>query len=808
MGTGALFFRTLPFLPRISASIRSYMVGERISHYRIEQELGRGGMGVVYRAHDERLRRPVALKVLAGEVVSQAERRARILAEARAASALNHPGIMTIYEVGEEGELLFIVMELVSGKTLRTVIGEGPGDSRTVARLGAQIADILAAAHVMQVVHGDVKPENVVVQTDGRLKLLDFGIARQMAVDTMTATVTETSLPWVPESQIAGTIAYMAPEQLAGGFSDSRADLYSLGVVLYEMAAGVRPFVAATATALVSQILHAPHPPLAAIGPNLVPAELNRIVNKLLEKKPESRYQSAREVAIDLTNLVRDLEVGAVLPAAVAGKRSVAVLPFKLLTPNPQDEYLSVALADAVVNQLSGLPDLLVRPTSTVIRYGKQAIDPLTAARELNVQVIVDGSIQKFGNKLRVHIQARDANDGTSLLSAKHDSEITDLFGLQDTMSESLARALGSSQEAPAAPAPRPTKNAMAYELYLRAMERLMHLTRWDTRTAIEMLENALQLDPKFADAWARLAQACWNMAAVFEPDPKWTTRAEQAIRRALTLDPGNAEAVASKGQVLWTAAKGFQHRAALRALRHAVQLNPGCIRARVWSGCILLHVGLLEEGKQTLTASLASSPDDPFTLVFLGQIGLYSSQYDEGLSYHDRALALDPGNIWANLFAATIPLYKQDLKTAEQRIKSATAVLGPDPLLIGCESLLMAQRGESKKAAQLAQKALKSSKAPLSHTHHMWHVVAAAYALLGKPAPALKLLRQAADVGLPNYPVFRDDPHFVSLHQNPQFLRLMVDLKKEWLGYTKEFSASRAHDSRNGPIVGPQASL
>ncbi len=328
------------------------MVGERISHYRIEQELGRGGMGVVYRAQDERLFRSVALKLLPDEMASQADRRSRILSEARAASALNHPGIMTIYEVAEEGARLFIVMELVSGKTLRVLISEGMKDVRTLARLGAQIADILAAAHAMNVVHGDVKPENIIVQADGRPKLLDFGIARQMAVDTMTATVTKTSLPWVPDSQVAGTIAYMAPEQLAGQSSDARADLFSLGVVLYEMAAGVRPFLAANATALISQILHAPPAPLAAVA-TLVPPELNRIVHKLLEKAPDSRYQSAREVAVDLTNLIRDLEVGAVLPAAVAGKRAIAVLPFKLLTPNPNDEFLSAALADAVVNQLS-----------------------------------------------------------------------------------------------------------------------------------------------------------------------------------------------------------------------------------------------------------------------------------------------------------------------------------------------------------------------------------------------------------------------------------------------------------------------
>jgi serine/threonine protein kinase/tetratricopeptide (TPR) repeat protein len=767
------------------------MVGARISHYRIEQELGRGGMGVVYRAQDERLQRPVALKLLSDTLACKSDSRNRILAEGRAASALNHPGITTIYEVGEDGDQIFIVMELISGQTLRAVILEGPCEMRTLTRLGAQVAETLAVAHAHGIVHGDVKPENVVVQADGRVKLLDFGIARQVAAETLTLTSTSGVRSWVPESQIAGTIAYMAPEQLLGAATDARADLFSLGIMLYEMAAGLRPFVAPTVSGLISQIVLAPHAPLPSVVPT-VPADLAHIINKLLEKKPESRYQSAREIAVDLTNLARDLEVGAVLPAAVTGKRAIAVLPFKLLTPHPEDEYLSAALADAVINQLSGLPDLLVRPTSTVMRYAKQSVDPLFAARELNVQVVVDGSIQKSGTKLRVHIQARNANDGTSLLSAKHDSEMTDLFGLQDTIAESLARALGTKTIDSGTVATPPTKNSMAYELYLRALDRLAHLNRWDTRTAIEMLDNALQLDPRFADAWARLAQACWQMGAVFEPGPTWIKRADRAIRKALALDRNNAEAIAARGQVLWTAANGFQNRAALRALGDALRVNPGCLRASAWRGCIFMHVGLLEDARRGLTEALASNPDDPFTLVFLGQTNLYSGKYDQALEYHDRAIAVDASNIWANIFAPTMPLYQRDLAKAEHRIKNATQVLGPDPMLVACEGLLNMLRGERRKAEQLTLKALSTARKPLSHTHHMWHLAAATYALLEKPVPALNLLKKCIAVGLPNYPAFRDDPHFIPLQKHPQFLRLMTDLKKEWHSYQKEFSSEQ----------------
>lgn len=762
------------------------MIGTTISHYRIEAELGRGGMGVVYRAHDERLRRRVALKLLPDEVVSHAERRARILAEARAAAALNHPGITTIYEVGEDGEHIFIVMELVTGETLRARIAVGPTEPRALARLGAQVAEALAAAHAQGIVHGDIKPENIIVQPDGRVKLLDFGIARQLAEEAANVTRTGATHAWLRDSEIAGTLAYMAPEQLLEEPTDARADLFSLGVVFYELAAGQRPFSGRTVTVLVSQILYeTPAPLTTAVD---APAELSRIVSKLLEKKPESRYQSAREVQVDLTNLARDLELGTTLPAAVAGKRALAVLPFKLLTPNAEDEYLSVALADAVINQLSASGELLVRPTNTVMRYGKQAVDPLLAARELNVQLIVDGSIQKFGQKLRVHVQAWNAADGSTLFSAKHDSEMLALFALQDKIADGLAQAFGmqskAREEVPPTP---PTKNIMAYELFLRAIERMRRLNRWDVRTAIEMLETVTKLDAHFADAWAHLAEACVLMAVTFEPGPQWFRQADRAIRRALALDPNSAEAHSARGQVLWTPVKRFQHRAALRTLEKALQINAGTHRARLWQCLILLHIGLLEEAKEGLGIVLASNPDDAFTLVFIGQAVMYKGDYEEAEEYHARALNLDPAHLWANIFYPTIPLYREQLDKAEEKIRAAFQVLPGDPWLVSCEALLWAKRGEPRKAERMLQRALRGGK-PLLHTHHMWHTAAAAYAVIGKPAQAITLLRRASQGGLPCYPTFRDDPHFQSLHNHSQFLRLMADLKHEWEGYKKEF--------------------
>ncbi|HKW88201.1 MAG TPA: protein kinase [Candidatus Acidoferrales bacterium] len=763
------------------------MIGQKISHYRIEAELGRGGMGVVYRARDEVLRRDVALKVLSGELLGQMERRERILAEARAASALNHPGITTIYEVAEEGKQILLVMELAQGKTLKVQLAEGSIEPRALARLGASIAETLEAAHEKGVIHGDIKPENVVVLENDRTKLLDFGIARQMAAETFTMTKSAAQTLPSGDSRVAGTLAYMPPELLRGGTTDARADLFSLGATLYEVACGRRPFPGPTVSDLMAQILDQPTPPMADAR-HILPSELGRIIRKLLEKKPEERYQSAREVKVDLANLARELETGAVLPPAVAGKRALAVLPFKLLTPNPEDDYLSVALADAVINLLSASGELLVRPASTVQRFAKQAVDPLAAARELNVQVVVDGSIQKFGPKLRVHFQAWNSADGSSLISAKYDSEMSDLFGLQDKIGETLARSLGLTKtQTDEEPAESPTKNPAAYQVYLRAAERLSRLNRWDSRTAIEMLEEATRLDPRFAVAWARLAEAYMLMAVSFDPSMKWYRQAENAIRKALAIDKNNAEAHCSRGRVLWTPVKRFQNRPALHALGHALKLNPGCHPALTWKCLIFLHIGLHEEAREGLGLALATHPDDAFVLVFIGQVASYMGNFEEACEFQTRALRVDSSNIWANMMYPAVLLQCGQLEKAEERIRIGRQLLPDEAWLVGCDALLSAKRGDFRRADQTVSRALRSPKT-FAHTHHMWQAAAATYSLIGKRAKALALLRRAAALGLPNYPLFRDDVHFAPMQDYAPYLRFMADLKREWESYRREF--------------------
>lgn len=764
------------------------MLGNKISHYSIEAELGRGGMGVVYRARDGRLQRTVALKILSQEYSRSAAQRQLLLAEARAAAALNHPGVTTIYEVGEYDGGLFIAMELVSGTTLRELLKEGQFDVRRAVRFAAQIAEALAAAHAQGVVHGDVKPENVVVQPDERIKLLDFGIARRTAeVAVTTTTALESTQDAVPGESFAGTLAYMAPEQLRRETLDGRADLFALGVLLYEMIAARRPFAGASTTELIAQILDDKKTPVRLDEKNC-PAGLQALIDRMLEKDRSQRYASARELHLDLKNLQREFEMGAALPAAVSGKRAVAVLPFKLLTPNAEDEYLGVALADSLIYALSSSGELLVRPTSAVERFAKQSTDPLRAARELNVQIVAQGSIQRSGSRLRVHIQAWNANEGAAVYSAKHDAEIHELFSLQDELASRLAASLGlKPAAADSHSAQPPTDNPHAYELFLRAADRLARLNRWDTRTAIEMLEQAVELDPNFPDAWARLAEACVLIGTTQEPHPRWLKRASEAIRKALALDRHNAEAHCAKGRWLWTPAQNFKNRPALHALREALHLNPGCHAARIWQCLILLHLGLMQEARAGLMEVLAAQPDDAFTLVFIGQAALYRCDYAEAREYNARALSVDPLHIWGNGFSPGPSLYEGRLAEAEERIKLARQVLANDPWLTSCEAVLWAQRGERKKAEALAAKSLKPMKAFL-HTHHLWHNAAGAYALIGKPATAIALLRRAGAQGLPNYPAFRDDPLLKPLHSEAAFRALLAKLKKEWESYVREF--------------------
>jgi serine/threonine protein kinase/Tfp pilus assembly protein PilF len=765
--------------------LSSRMIGTTVSHYRIEGELGRGGMGVVFQAYDTHLRRRVAIKILTEELATHGDAGSAVLAEARAASALNHPSIVTIYEVGEHNGEHFIVMELLSGTDLRSLMRAGSLELKTVFRIGAQVAEALYAAHSEGVIHGDVKPENVMVLSNGHVKLLDFGIARQFSVTTNSKRLrSENTCDPSRDPVFAATLAYTAPEALRSSRIDSRADLYSLGVLLFELATGSRPFDAPSPAVLIEQILHEPAPDMTSSA-DVLGERLGRVVKRLLAKGPDARYQSAYEIQVELAVAEREFEVGPIISSVQGNRRSLGVLPFRLLTPDPASEFLSVALADALINQLSSYREIIVRSTNSILRYANRIVDPLLAARELNTHFCVEGSIQKVGSRIRVHVQVWDTSSRRSLSSAKHDADDSELFQLQDSMADNVASVLGLALK-PATGQPPPTNNPIAYELFLRAVASLSRYSRWEVHSAITLLEEAIRLDAQFADAWSQLADACMRMFTLFEPSEHWLRQAEHAVRRCLTVDPGNADGYCVHARIQWSPPR-FKIRDALRSITKSLRLNPGCRQAQFWQGMYLFHVGLHEEANRAINAALAVNPEDPLAMMGIGHVAMYSWDFETAYKYHSRALAIDPSHFYAALFFPGVPLYTGDLNDAEDKINFARQIAPANPMVSSWEALLFAKRGDAERA-EAALRSATRSKQLFTYSHHVAHTAAAALAILGKTDSAVTWLRRASQTGFPHYFVFRDDPHLTNLRDVPEYQKLLSALKRQWVAFHDEF--------------------
>jgi len=761
------------------------MIGRTISHYRIIEKLGGGGMGVVYRAEDIRLRRFVALKFLPEEIAKDAQALARFRREAQAASALSHPNIVVLYDISMDSGTDFLVMEYVQGQTLENLIPSDGLPFDMVTEYGVQIASALAAAHSAGIVHRDIKPANIMVTHDNQIKVLDFGIAKLTTLignspDVETSTAIQGTIP----GMVVGTVAYMSPEQTRGEPVDARSDIFSLGCVLYQAATAKRPFGGASTLAIMHEIATL-QPPAPSSFRSDLPGTFDTLIAACLEKNPIHRPATAGDVALQLKSLLPWAE--SVRQRTRADRRSVAVLPFKLRTSIQEDQFLAVALADAVVTRLAGTGKLLVRPTATVMRFAGKDTEWTQAAREMNVELVVEGSIQKMGARLRVLVQAHQVTGAITLYSAKHDGEAEDLFDLQDRIADAISDALAPQRQRAVSPAAPPTKNNAAYELYMRAADRISRLNKWDTQTAVEMLSSATGVDPNFADAWGRLAQACIQMGVVFDSDPVWLEKAEAAVAKALALDMVHADALCARGQLLWTPKNAFQNRPALRALNAALKLNPGCHQAQIWRGLILFHLGLYAEARRGLEEALAVHPQDTRTMVFLAQTALYRGDYEEAYELEMRALGLDPAGVWQNLFFPTIPLYLGRPSEAAEALRKARQMVPGEATLTSVEGLIAAHEGDFGRAEQLADAAVESKKT-LLHTHHLWHNAASAYSMCGKPDKAIKWLHECADLGLPNYLLFDSDPHLRGLHNRPEFLVLMSDLRREHDTNQEEF--------------------
>src|SRR5271165_3596845 len=476
-----------------------------------------------------------------------------------------------------------------------------------------------------------------------------------------------------------------------------------------------------------------------------------------------------------------------------AGRIAVAVLPLRVLTQGAEDEYLGIALVDALINQLSNGTGLVVRPISAVLRACRQTSDRLHVAQKLEAQISVDGSIQRIGGQIRVHLQISNVPDSAILASLKDEAELHDLFTLQDRLGKSLVRSLRSTssrsgKDMADLSLAAPTKDATAYELFMRAAELLSRSDRWSTQRAIEFLERATTLDPEFAEAWARLAGACAIMASLYEPDESWSRRAEEHARRALLTNSGDPQCHCALGRVLWTPFKSFAHREALREFRTALRLNPDCHQALVWQGLVMFHVGLFQEAKRSLLAARAISPEDSFTLCFLGQTSVYMGQAEEAEDYFSRAISLDPSDYFSNMFGVTVPLYGGRLNKFEKKMDAARQVSPAEPLLASCEALFLATQGKHARAEEIIKVALHGKS--LLHTHHTWHYAAAAYSVMGKFKPAIELLGRASENGLPTFLGFQNDPYLIPLKEIPSYQELMLRLQHQLEAYRIEFGS------------------
>ncbi len=647
------------------------MIGQTVSHYKILEKLGEGGMGMVYRAEDTLLQRAVALKFLASHFISNPDAKARFLTEARAASALNHPNICTIYEIGEVDDRQFIVMEFVEGKPLSQIVTDGKLPLPKFFEVALQIAEGLEAAHKKGIIHRDIKPDNILVTAEGRAKIMDFGLAKIR--DTARITTTGTAL---------GTAAYMSPEQARGEMVDARSDVFSLGMVLYEMVAGRHPFSGAHPAAFIYSILHEQPEPLGRYRSE-VPAELETIVNRTLEKNVAHRYQTAGDLAADLRRLVQGPS-RTVSAASIPVKPSVAVLHFDNMSGLEDDKYFAAGMTEDIITELSNIEGLRVASRMQVEQFRGKQVDFAEVGRKLHVDYILEGSVRKADNIVRITAQLTNIADGFQVWSRRFDRELKHIFQIQDEVSKEVAGALKVklSPEDLARIEKIPTNNLQAYDYFLKGRE-----YNWSVGTesqkeyidfAAKMFEKAIELDGQFAEAWAGLGEVYTSYSIRrIDFNPALIKKAEVSIKRALELAPNLAEAHRALGR-FYSSQRQFA--LAAEELTCAIDLKPNYADAYYSLGAARFEEGKYSEASDAFQKVLELRPT--FFLAFLtaAETAWVLQDYKLAESYLDRCDQLLAGHFksfdirgWLHLRQGRLNQAREAFRKAAERCENAS---------------------------------------------------------------------------------------------------------------------------------------